>query len=787
MGRLVRVSLAGGCCLALALAAGVWYWISHPDLTSRRAADPLRSADGVGKPGQSDQTGNSRGGGLPGFDINPGRFEDGGFTLASQFMAPVSDPGSLKELRAALSMRGKRGIAALKERYERLRLDAPPTPAQVKEKAELEQSLGQLFMYEGDFAQATTYYERALEASQTYDSLANTRQGLMAILGIVALRRAEVDNGLGKGIPSNGIFPIGPEAVYKNQTAAREAVGLFKDYLAASPRDLRIVWLLNLAEMTLGEHPDKVPPRFLLPTEAFRSKLDVGRFENVAIRAGLTVRGTNLAGGSIFDDFTGDGLPDLFTSSLDADKPASFFVNKGDGTFVDRSAKAGLDDQVYALNIRGCDYNNDGRLDVLMLRGGWESPMRMSLLKNRGDGTFEDVTRASGLIVPLTSETAAWGDYDNDGWPDLFVGAEWVPPPGVPLPPHPDPRNHSRLYHNKGDGTFVDVAAEAGVTNDRCSKGCAWGDYDGDGRLDLLVSNMGNPCRLYHNEGNGHFRDVAPELAISGPEVSFACWFWDFDNDGRLDLYFNDYRASVSECVVSAMGSSLAGGSRPRLYRNLGKDGFREVSREVGLDRAIAPMGVNFGDIDNDGFLDIYYGTGDMSYGGLDRNLLFKNVEGRQFVDITASSGTGHIQKGHGVSFADFDGDGNLDFFAEMGGATPGDSAYNLLFRNPGHGRHWLQVKLVGTRTNRAALGARIRVDATGSDGRTRSVYRTVGNNASFGGNSLVESIGLLDATRVATLTVSWPTSQTTQTFRDLPADRAIVITEGSPEIRPLR
>src|SRR5262249_44228587 len=153
--------------------------------------------------------------------------------------------------------------------------------------------------------------------------------------------------------------------------------------------------------------------------------------------------------------------------------------------------------------------------------------------------------------------------------------------------------------------------------------------------------------------------------------------------DGRLDLYVNDYRARVAEVLASALGVKIEGSSHPRLYRNLGPKGFREVSAELGLDRAMAPMGVNFGDVDNDGFLDFYVGTGDMCYGGLDVKLMFKNLEGQGFRDVTTASGTGHLQKGHGVSFADYDSDGDLDLFVELGGATPGDQAYNALFRNP--------------------------------------------------------------------------------------------------------
>ena len=164
----------------------------------------------------------------------------------------------------------------------------------------------------------------------------------------------------------------------------REAVERFIAYLDEWPGDIRIRWLLNLAYMTLGEYPDSVPKRYLIPVDKFQSQLDVGRFENVAPLVGLTARGPNLAGGSVFDDFTGDGLPDIFSTSLDGDLGASFFVNRGDGTFEDRSAAAGVLDQVYALNVTRADFDNDGKLDLLLLRGGWESPLRLSLLHNLG-------------------------------------------------------------------------------------------------------------------------------------------------------------------------------------------------------------------------------------------------------------------------------------------------------------------------------------------------------------------------------------------------------------------
>jgi hypothetical protein len=237
--------------------------------------------------------------------------------------------------------------------------------------------------------------------------------------------------------------------------------------------------------------------------------------------------------------------------------------------------------------------------------------------------------------------------------------------------------------------------------------------------------------------------------------------------------------------VASRIGLPVQSENHAHLYHNLGSRGFREVSREFGLAQPLPIMSVNSGDIDNDGFLDLYVGTGWMNLSGLVPNAMFAN-RGNRFEDITETTGTGHLQKGHGVSFADWDDDGDLDLFVVLGGGYPGDRGYNALFQNPGHTRHWLKVKLVGTKTNRSALGAKIHVELKGDDGNTRSIYRVIGNNGSFGGNSLVESIGLANQNSIDRLTVTWPTSQTSQTFTNLAANQSVEITEGSNSIRRL-
>ena len=371
--------------------------------------------------------------------LDQDKIEDGGFGVASEYTGSIQDHRSLSELREALNARGRVGLAVLQAECDKLVVGVQTPRDAMAHAGRLWYQRGLLEIYVGRFSEASVSFQKSLEIGRSAGIPSRPRSNLMALLGITALRRGEVDNCIGCMGASSCIFPIAREAVHTRQAGSREAIERFTAYLDEWPGDIRIRWLLNLAYMTLGAYPEQVPKKYLIPLDSFQSKLDVGRFENVAPLAGLTSRGPNLAGGSIFDDFTGDGLPDLFTTSLDADSGASLYVNRGDGTFEDRSASAGLDDQIYALNVVRADFDNDGYLDVVLLRGAWENPMRLSLLRNKGNATFEDVTIAAGLADPIATESAAWGDYDNDGLVDLFVCGEYFPPSGDTGTSHPDP------------------------------------------------------------------------------------------------------------------------------------------------------------------------------------------------------------------------------------------------------------------------------------------------------------------------------------------------------------
>jgi hypothetical protein len=695
--------------------------------------------------------------------------DDSGYQITGKYTPPIEYGASLEEVRRAVRARAENGRSTVMGQLERLEASPGDRAGHHLRRAELQAKMAMTFMYEGRFREVGPWLERAVEENP--DLPPDLQANLLALEGVAALRRGEVENCVACVGPSSCIYPIAYEARHLQQSGSREAMGHFLAYLRRRPEDLGVRWLLAVAAMTLGEYPSGVPAEFRLPPKLFASTLDIGRFPNIAASVGVDVRGPNQFGGCLFDDFTGDGLPDLFICSADCDLDAALFVNHGD-RFVDRGAAAGLAGQTLAANASHADFDNDGNLDVLLLRGGWESPRPLSLLRNKGKGVFEDVTAAAGLTKYIQSQSGAWGDYDNDGFVDLYVVGE-------ASPGQSHPRNLGRLYHNNRNGTFADLAERAGVTNGGFGKGAAWGDYDGDGWPDLYVSNMNGANRLYRNNGDGTFTDVAPALGVIDPRDSFSCWFWDYDNDGLLDLFVAGFQGFVHDVIADALGLPNAG-EHPRLYKNLGKAGFRDVAGEVGLGRVFLTMGSNFADVDNDGYLDIYLGTGRPNYSSLVPNVMLKNAGGRRFEDVSVSSGTAHLQKGHGVAFADWDGDGDLDLFAQMGGATPGDRAHNAFFQNPGHRRHWLAVKLVGTRTNRAAIGAKLRVEIKSADGTVRSVFRTVSAGSSYGGNSFTQHVGLGEATVVETVDVSWPTSRSRQEFHAVPADRTIEITEGA-------
>ncbi len=708
-----------------------------------------------------------------------GPMDDNCLRLAREFTGSNEQTMSLRGLNEALGVRGRVGLAVF-------RAELGSLGGSSDRAGELLRQIGSLELNEGRFVEATDSLLKSLESTWAPSVSGSNRAELTALLGLAAIRACGLEraNAVLQGATESPSLKS-PEA----ESGMRNGITQLRRFLEREPEDLRIRWLLNLAYMTLGEYPGNVPHYSLIPIDEPAAKGRVVRLENTAAKAGLRTRGPTMAGGSLFDDFNGDGRPDLLITSLDTDRGASLYVNRGDGTFEDRSGPARLLDQIAAIRAAAADYDNDGDLDVVLVRGAGEMPMPLSLLRNDGKGTFEDVTSSAGLGDPIAAASASWGDYDHDGFVDLYVCGEYLTDssdPGVILL---DPRNRSRLYRNRRDGTFKNVSDELGIAGEHRAVDSTWGDFDGDGRLDLFVSSWDGPCRLYHNEAVGRFHDVAAERGIAGPSGhhAAACFFWDYNNDGRLDLLVGDGDLTISDVIGHRLEQPPRRDCHPRLYRNDGAAGFTEVSADAGLDWPIPALAANFGDINNDGFLDLYFGgglTGDLTPAP---NVLLLNREGKRFEDVTGASGARRLQTGHSISFADANGDGLLDVVVTSGRASPGSRDDHLLLQNLGPAGHWIAIKLVGAKSKRSALGARIHVELKDAGGVRRSIERSVGSASASGGNSLIETIGLADSGKVDRLVVTWPGSGTAQTFREIAAGELIEITEGVESLRVIK
>ena len=656
---------------------------------------------------------------------------------------------------------------------------------------DLKVRLAKQLLQAGQEQEALREYD-AIDTFITQASLprdAELDNNLLSYRALCHLRIGERANCLLNHNADSCIFPIQGGGVHQLTEGSRAAIGVFTELLQKYPGDLRARWLLNIAYMTLGEYPAKVPPRWVIDPKTFASDYDIKRFPDVAGAAGLDVEG--MAGGVVLEDFDGDGLLDVMVSSwgFRPEDQLRVFRNKGDGTFEERTLQAGLGGMVSGLNLIHCDYNNDGYPDVLVLRGGWmytEGHYPVSLLRNNGDFTFTDVTEQAGLLAHRSpTQTAVWFDYNNDGWLDLFIANETVE----------GDRNPCELYRNNGDGTFTECAAENGVALEGYFKGVTSADYDHDGRPDLFLSNRQGPSVLLHNAGPAgadpspralwRFDDVTAAAGINPDTRSFPCWFFDYDNDGWEDLMISGYKIQNTGDIAADYLGRAHPAQKARLYHNNGNGTFTDVSKAMGVSKLLLTMGNNFGDLDNDGWLDFYAGTGDPDLATLIPSRMFRNDGGHRFQDVTTSGGFGQLQKGHGIAFGDIDNDGDQDIYSVVGGAVESDVYHNQLFANPGHGNHWLKLQLVGVHTNRAAIGARVTVVAR-EGGAERTICRTVNTGSSFGSGPLRREIGLGQSTEIERVEIFWPVTGRTQVLTGLLRDHAYRVVEDAPAAEPL-
>ena len=454
-----------------------------------------------------------------------------------------------------------------------------------------------------------------------------------------------------------------------------------------------------------------------------------GAFVDITRGSGLDVELYGL--GAAAADFDNDGKADVYITALGGNR---LFRNIGGGHFADVTAKAGVADSGFSTSALWFDYDNDGKLDLFVthyvdwsidkdlfctLDGKSKSyctpesykGQSPSLFRNRGDGTFENVTKQAGLFDTTTKGLGvAMLDVDGDGRMDLFVANDTEP---------------NRLYRNKGNGTFEDVAVGAGVAFSesgvaRAGMGVDAADYDGSGRPSLLIGNFANQMMaLYHNEGHGLFIDDAPKSAVGRSSLltlTFGCFFFDYDLDGLPDIFAANGHVSDD---IERVQSRVTYAQRPHLFRNTGRKQFEDVSRQAGpaLQRAMVARGAAYADYDNDGDLDIV---------------------------VTTSNGPAR------------------------------------LFRNDGGNRNnVLRVRTVGTTSNRDGIGARVEVSVRGA--RPWQIVKTGSSYASQ--SELPLTFGLGQAAAVDGVRVSWPSGRV-DSVGALQANQTVTIQEGSGVVR---
>ena len=506
---------------------------------------------------------------------------------------------------------------------------------------------------------------------------------------------------------------------------------------------------------------------------------------------GISINREEFGPGVCVADFDGDGWQDIyFVNGRDLYNRGisgrnALYHNNGDGTFTDVTEKASVPGTGYGLGCAWGDYDNDGFPDLFVTQYG-----RNVLYHNNGNGTFTDVTDKAG-VAGLESGSfhsgATFFDYDRDGKLDLYIGSYVALDPDGPrycnigsirssCPPSAYQGSSDALYHNNGDGTFTNVAKSANILQPHgknLSVGAA--DYDNDGWPDLFVANDGLAAYLYHNDHGKSFREIAAPsgmaFSASGSLMAAMCIsLGDYDNDGWLDLYISDFQ-----------------GSSDHLWHNDGKGNFDEVSDEAGITgptHNVLSFGGGFVDYDNDGWLDLFIANGHV-YPEIEQaspgtrykqvNSIFHNEGSGKFVETSKETGVAD-QAPHaarGVAFADFDNDGFVDVLVANNGDPP------LLLHNGGSGNHFINFKLVGTKSNRDAMGARVRVVSGGIS----QVREIAGGGSYLSQSDLRANFGIGKATIAQTVDVKWPSGQK-QIFHDVPGNKFYLIEEGQSELR---
>jgi hypothetical protein len=501
---------------------------------------------------------------------------------------------------------------------------------------------------------------------------------------------------------------------------------------------------------TLKQIVSKAPSVILTTSLFLLASVLAGRTQTFnKITTGPVVTDVDESVGCAWVDYDDDGFLDLFVTNFGGNSANRLYHNNGNGTFTRFNAGAPANE--LASTAHGCawgDYDNDGFLDLLVLNLGTTN----WFYHNNGNGTFQKMSGSqAGDIAagpPSHSVSAAWADFDGDGYLDLFVanGALFT-------------NMVDALYRNLGQGRFTNVAPASGITQALESTSGTWADVDGDGRLDLFVTHSGNQGNyIYRNLGDGTFQVISNGNVLNERLNSVGSAWGDYDNDGLLDLFV----------VNRTLSGPL---QRNVLYRNKGGGMFDKITagdivNDVGVFNSCAWI-----DYDNDGYLDLF-----VTNEGLKNRLYHNNGDGT-FTSITEGEIVTDLANSTGFCWGDYDNDGFLDLFVANGGITAPQR--NFLYHNNTNSNHWIKIRCVGTVSNRSAIGTIVRAKAF-YDGADRSQMRQIsGGDGWLSQNSLDVSIGFGAATNIELLHIEWP-SGIVQEFQNVAVDQTLIIEEPS-------
>ena len=640
---------------------------------------------------------------------------------------------------------------------------------------------GQRLFHLGDFRAATDLFAKVIEEQGENETrlfwLGNSYMRLSEATNCLAALQKTGD-GTGdahhRGGPHQAWCTLPLRQFHTRKEAALAGAASFEKLLDRYDPDNRLYrWLLNFGYMTIGGYRADTPAKYRLEnsfTDFFYGVPAEGapgtELAFVDRAADLGIATFDTGRGVAVEDFDDDGYLDLVTGgSFDR---VRLYRNTGGSGFEDVTEASGLGGGMQPHFITATDFDSDGRVDLFL----GSTYQHFRLYRNTGGLHFKDVTKETGLLEGLEGKrtiafTPAWGDVDNDGDLDLFL-ALW----GLKIPFvsgfFAAPRADSRLYIQE-NGRFVDRTEAYGLAphvTDQALIGAAFGDYNNDGFADLfLSSSLKRGSVLLRNDGS---RGFALESRFG---AGFGCAFLDVDHDGDLEIFHGgiaDARTSTEKAVFGMTYGDASTG-RSTILRRDARGRFRPLSGFFAGDMPISVMGSSYGDLNNDGCLDFYFGTGNPESWFVLPNLMYLGLA--QGADCTLGTanisqlhGFGSIQKGHGIVFFDWDNDGDQDVYSSLGGMWPGDRWPNQFFVNETSlQKTWIKLRLQGRQTNRFGIGCRIRVEALTATGE--SVVRTyhMDTKTSFGSPPLLAHLGLGNAVALKEVRVYWPGSGTWQ------------------------